>query len=463
MTPSSLRLGSSPWLAATTLTVAILLLHRGEPSLSAQQPPRPQQPPEISATITGEQAGAPPRLAIPDFVALSTDAETQDVAATVSRVLADDIAFEREFLLMPRDIVSTIPAITSLRNVTVDRWREVNADGVVLGTVQKSGNSVRVEVRLFNVRSGVSVFNHEYSGSAAAKRLLAHSVADDIHKEQRALRGVARTRITFSSDRDGERIANSVEERGVREIYIADYDGENQRRVTIQRSLNITSTWSPDGRSIAYTSYRRGPSHIFISNIFQGTIEEPTTSSTGQEFLPAWSPDGSRIAFTSTRDGNTEIYVMNRDGSNPKRITSNPGIDTTPTWSPSGTEIAFTSDRTGTPQIYIVGADGLGLRQLTHEAYADRATWSASNQIAYAARTGPGNDLKIMELGTGVVRQLTFGEGTNESPSFSANGRHLAFMSTRAGKYQIFTMAIDGKDLRQITRVGDNRQPDWSK
>jgi TolB protein len=110
-------------------------------------------------------------------------------------------------------------------------------------------------------------------------------------------------------------------------------------------------------------------------------------------------------------------------------------------------------------------ADGLNLSQLTSESYADRPTWSPApfNAIAYAARTGPGQDIKIMEMATRQVRQLTFGEGTNESPSFAPNGRHLAFSSTRAGKSQIFTIAQDGRDLRQITRLGNNYQPDWSK
>ena len=92
-------------------------------------------------------------------------------------------------------------------------------------------------------------------------------------------------------------------------------------------------------------------------------------------------------------------------------------------------------------------------------------TWSPApyNEIAYAARTGPGNDIKIRDLATGQVRQLTFGEGTNESPAFAPNGRHLAFMSTRSGKSQIFTIARDGRDLKQVTRTGNNYQPDWSK
>ncbi len=441
--------------------LAVALIAAGQ----AQQPATsPQQPSEVSTTISSDQAGSAPRFAVPDFIALSRDAETVEAAQTIGRVLWDDLNFEREFALIPKDVLVTIPPATSLVDIPFDRFREINADGVIIGTVQKTDLGVRVEVRLFN-RNRQSVFAREYSGSVANRRLYAHTIADELHQQQRALRGVARSKLTFNSDRDGERMAGTVENRGVKEIYIADYDGENQRRVTTQRSLNINSAWSPDARSIAYTSYRRGAPTIFISNIYQGTLEEPTRGAAGQAFLPAWSPDGTRIAFTSTRDGNSEIYVANRDGSNVRRITNSSAIDSTPTWSPTGTQIAFTSDRTGTPQIYIVGADGLGLRQLTHEPYADRPTWSPApyNEVAYTARTGPGNDIKIIELATGQVRQLTFGEGTNESPSFAANGRHLAFMSTRSGKSQIFTIARDGRDLRQITRSGNNYQPDWSR
>jgi TolB protein len=452
-------------LPAIAAAAVLLITTTGAQQQPPATPTQPQQPSEVSTTISSDLAGSAPRFAVPDFIALSKDAETVDAAQTIGRVLWDDLNFEREFSLIPRDVIATIPAATSFADVPFDRWREINADGVIIGTVLKTDLGVRVEVRLFNVRSHQTAFSREYSGSVANKRLYAHTISDEIHQQQRALRGVARSKLTFNSDRDGERLAGTIENRGVKEIYIADYDGENQRRVTTQRSLNINSTWSPDGRSIAYTSYRRGPPSIFVSNIYQGTLEEPTKNANGQAFLPAWSPDGTRIAFTSTRDGNAEIYVVNRDGSGVRRLTNSTSIDSTPTWSPTGTQIAFTSDRTGTPQIYIVGADGLGLRQLTHESYADRPTWSPApfNEIAYTARTGPGNDVKVIELATGQVRQLTFGEGTNESPSFSANGRHIAFMSTRSGKSQIFTISKDGRDLRQITRAGNNFQPDWSK
>lgn len=455
-----------------TLSTSILLLAGSTALLLAlpqqqgsqggqQQPPAQQQ--ELQLSITGSP-GALPHFAVPDFIALSPDAETAAAAKTIGQVLWDDLNFEREYDLVPRDTYASIPPARSMSDVPFDRWRELGVDGLVVGSVQKNGDALRVEVRLFRVAGRQSVFGKEYSGSAANPRMYAHTIADEIFQSQSQLRGVARTKLAFATDRDGLRVGGTVEERSVKEIYISDYDGANQRRVTTNRRLNITPAWSPDGRTIAYTSYSRGYPDIFLALIYQGTKEEPTKGQ-GQNFLPAWSPDGTRLAFTSTRDGNSEIYVMNRDGSGLRRLTNNPAIDVTPTWAPSGNQIAFVSDRSGTPQVYVVGVDGVGLQRITSESYCDRPTWSPApyNEIAYTSRTGPGFDIKIMDVATRQVRQLTFGEGSNESPAFAPNGRHLAFSSTRGGKRQIYTIARTGKDLRQITQAGNNEMPNWSK
>jgi len=437
-------------------------------ALLAQQPQTPpQQTPQTQTSVgiilTGE-GGAQIRIAVPDLLALSSDRETQEAAKTISEVLWDDLNYEREFYMIPRDTYRSIPVAGSIDAVPYDRWRELGADGVIIGTVQRAATGIRVEMRLYNVRARQQVYGREYTGSAANPRVYAHTMSDELHDSQRQLRGVARTKLAFVSDRNREAVVSTVEKREVKEVYIADYDGANPRRITINRSLNITPSWSPDGRSIAYTSYRTGIADILISNIYAGTMESPTKG-VGQNFLPVFSPDGTRIAFMSNRDGNNEIYVMNRDGSNVFRLTNNPAIDVTPTWSPNGTQIAFTSERTGTPQIYIVNVDGSGLRRISQESYADRATWSPPpyNEIAFTAKTGPGFDIKILSIATGETRQITFGEGSNESPAWAPNGRHLAFMSTRAGRSQIFTVDKDGRNLRQITKDGNNTTPHWSQ
>jgi TolB protein len=454
-----------------TLTLAALTV--GTVVAAVQNPPAPQgqtspaPPPQqrdIELTISPGQPGVPPNYAVPDLIALSSDAETQAAAKEIAQVLWDDLAFEREFYMIPRDRYGSIPPARTVDTVPFDRWRELGADGIVIGSVERAGTGLKIQVHLVSVRARQSAFAREYSGGAANPRVYAHTIADEIHKQQRGLDGVARTRLAFSSDRDREKVTGTVENRDVKEIYISDYDGANQRRITVNRALNIMPTWAPDGRAVAYTSYARGFPTIFVSLIYEGRRVEPATAGT-QNWLPTWSPDGTKIVFTSNRDGNPELYVMNRDGSGVRRLTNNPAIDTTPSYSPTGGQIAFTSDRSGGPAIYVMGADGLSPRRISTDSYCDRATWAPApyNELAFVCRTGPGYDIKVYEFATGTIRQITFGEGSNESPSYAPNGRHLAFTSTRAGKVEIFTIGRDGKGLRQITRAGNNYTPDWSR
>ncbi len=436
-------------------------------SLLSAQPPTPRQQSDINLII-GERIGTPPSFAVPDFLALSDEPETVAAAKTIAKVLWDDLAFEREFRLIPRDTYDTIAPARSLTDVPFNRWVELGADGVVIGTVEKiEENKFKVRVRLFNVRTLESAFGVEYTGSSKSSRFYGHQLSDEIHRHQRALKGVAQTKLAFASDRDIEPMTGLVPGRAVKELYITDYDGANPRRVTVGRSLNITPAWCAKGRAIAYTSYQRGYQDILVSFIYQGTLTSPaSTENNFHNWLPACSRDGTRIAFTSNRDGNPELYTMNSDGTDVRRITNHPAIDTSPTWSPTGNQIAFVSDRTGAPQIYVIGVDGTGLRRLTYESYCDRPTWSPEqyNEIAYSSRTGRGHDIKILALATNTVRQLTFGLGTNESPSYSPNGRHIAFMSTRSasGLKQIYTVARDGRGLRRVTNVGNNEMPSWS-
>ena len=439
--------------------------------VAQQQPPASQQPlsqPSRVELIIGDRIGARPTFAVPDCLALTRDDQTAAAAQTIAEVLWNDLEFEREFRMLARDTYGTIPPARSLDGLPLDRWRELGADGVVSCSVERLGDQrIRVTARLFNVRSQESAFGVEYTGSSGNVRLYAHQLSDEIHRHQRGLRGVARTKISFASDRDSESLLGLVADRRTKEVYFVDYDGANARRVTVSRSLNTTPVWSPNARAIAYTSWRRGYQDVFVSHIYEGRLETPAGGSRDvHNWLPAWSPDGTQLAFTSNRDGNPELYVMNADGTDVRRLTNHPDIDTTPTWSPQGRQIAFTSDRTGAPQIYVVDIDGTGLRRITFESYCDRPTWSPApyNEIAYSSRTSPvGHDIKVVDLATNEVRQLTFGLGTNESPSYSPNGRHVAFMSTRgSGNKQIWLIGRDGRGLRRLTSTGNNEMPSWS-
>jgi TolB protein len=456
-------------LTAVILAAAGAAVFAAQPP-SGQQPAQTQPPTEIRTIISGSFDG-PPKMAVPEFIPLGKEPEVVAAAKAIGDVLWDDLAFEKEFYMLPRDILRSVPRPATAEQVAIDRWKELGADGVVIGTVARGPEGIIVEARLIKVADGALSVGKRYSGSvrsvADGGRIYAHSFADEIHSTQRNLRGVARTKLAFSSDRDGARMKGPVGDRDISRIYQADYDGANQSVLTIARSLDIAPAWAPDMTEIAYTSYRSGYPDIILQSLkgARAPLMPARGSPENHNFLPAWSPDGTKIAFMSNRDGNAEIYVANRDGSGVRRITNHPNLDVTPTWSPTGNQLAFTSDRAGSPQVYIVNLDGTGLSRISTEGYCDRATWSPDplNEIAYTSRAGGGYEIRIFDFNTRTSRAITDGIGSNESPAFAPNGRHLAFVSDRTGRPQIYTIARDGTNLRQITKVGNNKFPDWSR
>ena len=466
MTTTSRRHSPGPGLIALAAVFAAGIVAAQQ---APQQPGVQKQPDEVTTRITRE-GNAPPHYAVPDFIALTPAAEA--TAKMLAQVLWDDLNFEREFDMIPRDVYKSIPVARTADRVPFSAWREVGADGVFFGTVEQKGNDIIVQVRLYNIRTQAQVFGQEYTIAARSARRIAHEIADTIHKDQRGVLGVARTRLTFVSDRVAQSILGTVEKRNAKEVWVVDYDGANELRITNSRDLNLNPSWSHDGKAIVYSAFRRGGApDLFLSFITTGVLQDLTKGQlarNGGASLPAISPDGKRIVFHATPDGAgaPDLFVMNIDGTGRRQLTRHPDSETTPTWSPSGNQIAFTSDRTGRAQIYIMNADGSGSaeRLPIPDAEADRATWAPSpfNEIAYSARNGPGYDIKVFDLATRATTQLTFSEGTNESPVYSPSGRHLAFSSTRSGLVQIFTIGRDGTGLRQVTRSGNNQTPDWS-
>jgi hypothetical protein len=220
-------------------------------------------------------SGAPPHYAVPDFIALTPGAAP--IAQMLAQVLWDDLAFEREFDMMPRDINKTVAVARTPDQIPFGAWRENGADAVFFGTVEQKGNDVLVEVRLFNVRSRTSVFAQQYTIASRSVRKISHEVADAIHQQQRGVRGVARTRLTFVSDRVRESLLGTVEKRNAKEVYVVDYDGANEQRITNSRDLNLNPSWSSDARGIAYSAYRRGAApEILVSLIYTGVLQNLT-------------------------------------------------------------------------------------------------------------------------------------------------------------------------------------------
>jgi len=171
----------------------------------------------------------------------------------------------------------------------------------------------------------------------------------------------------------GDKLAVVMSAEKSTEIYRVRTDGQGVRRLTNNRSVDISPAWSPDGRQIAFVSDRAGSPQIYVMDKDgDGSGARRLTFNGGYNTSPAWSPDGRWIAYQSRVGGNQfDIWLIDPEGSVNLPLVSHPRSDESPSWSPDSRKIAFSSTRYGTADIYVIDANGENLQRLTQSAGED--------------------------------------------------------------------------------------------
>jgi TolB protein len=412
---------------------------------------------DVVMTIT---SGMPAiSFALPKFVASSSSAQIQAASDEIHQVLSDDIKYTRIFQLVPKTYYSYVRPLDP-KNIFFKDWESIQANVLFVGDASEGqGGDLVFERYFYDVKSQRQILpGKRYQAKKTDVRYLAHRMADEIMKSY-GEKPIFTSKIAFVSNRDGND-----------ELYMMDYDGANATRLTFNKVVDYSPTWSPDAKKIAYTSYQNLVPGLYILNIYEGV--RTAVSIKGNNFSASWSPDGKKLAFSSTMDGNAEIYTAEATDDNIKRksfaikrLTFNPGIDTAPSWSPTGRELVFTSDRGGTPQIYVMDAEGSNVRRVSFggSTYLDSPAWSpAGDKIVFVARVESLFDLYVLNIRTNQIAKLTESNARNESPAWSPDGRHIIFTSDTKGGLQIFSIDADGQNFRQLTTKGQNKLADWS-
>lgn len=374
-----------------------------------------------------------------------------DVAAIVQR----DLESSGRFKAMLRNDMIATP--TAAAQVDAPAWKQMRNDYVVVGrVVSLAGNQLRIEADLVNVLTGQAVFSPNVTVAPPNLRNGAHRLADVIFQKITGIRGAFATRIAYVSV-DGKPPNQRYE------LYVADVDGANRQRVMSSPLPIMSPAWSPDGEYLAYVSFERRVSTVFVQHLRTGK-KVAVSARAGINGSPSYSPDGKKLVLTlSGSNGNLDIYLLDLGTQQLTRLTTDASIDTEGVFAPDGS-IYFTSDRAGSPQIYrIVPGSSERPKRITFSGgYNARPRVSPDGKkLAMLTMVDGSYRVAVQDLATGAMTVLSRGR-QEESPSFAPNGAMLIFAGRERGQGVLHTVSVDGQSSARLeTDAGEVREPVW--
>ncbi len=213
---------------------------------------------------------------------------------------------------------------------------------------------------------------------------------------------------------DARRVVYSELSEGWGRIVIHDLEtGERQPVGPTAELLNYAAAVSPDGALLAFTRSGDEGTEIYRYNLAQDCcLERLTVGRFSDNLSPTFSPDGRQIAYVSTRPGLPQIYVMAADGTGQELFApfdyGVTGSSNAPEWSPDGTRLAFHRDVQGSPQVFIMDARSRVVRQLTSAGRNSDPTWAPDERhLAFISNRTGRRQVWMIDIETGRVRQLT--------------------------------------------------------
>ena len=377
-------------------------------------------------------------------------------ATGVAEVVSSDLY--RSGLFAPLDEQDMVDRPVDSESIRFGTWRLLKVDYIVIGQVNDApnGNGFDIVYQLFDIHTQERLLSQITTVGFGDLRFGSHRVADAIYEKLTGVPGAFSTRIAYVS---ATGVGNDLNY----QLFVADADGFNPQPVVGSPEPLLSPNWSHDGQRLAYVSFEKGNSAIYVQSVATGA-RELVSSGKGINGAPAFSPDDRYLAMTLSYSGNPEIYIKDLTTGQKRQITNHWAIDTEPVWSPDGRTVYFTSDRGGRPQIYQVAASGGKATRVTRDGeYNARATISPDGgRIAVAQGRGNEYRIAILETETGRMRILTPGV-LDESPSFAPNGSMILYATRENSRGVLAAVSADG-NVRQrlVLTEGDVREPAWS-
>ena len=375
----------------------------------------------------------------------------------IADAIVHDLELSGWFRVIDRSSYIESPQKSGITLGTFDLkdWSTLGAEGLVKGGFSVQGDEITVELRLFDVYQGKERIAKRYTGGVRQFRRIAHKFVDEIINQFTGIPGVFNTQIAYVSNSGGR----------FKEIYLSHLDGSEKTQVTDNRTINLSPSWSANGRTILYSSFKDRGQTLYLRDLDSGKEVRFNPPGAGRYLGGKLSPDGQTVVATYESAGNTNLHLLDRNGGVIRRLTEDPGIEVSPAWSPDGKQVVFVSDRSGSPQIFVIDIQSGKTRRVTYSgSYNTSPEWSPKgDRIVYTGRVGSRFAIFTIAAEGGDPRKLTSEASDSEDPTWSPDGRFIAFSSNRAGKYHLYVMQASGENQRRLTGSGgDDTKPSWS-
>jgi TolB protein len=393
-------------------------------------------------------------LALPAFKNLTGAAREADFSSRAVEMMAGSLDFTGFFKIMDRSAFLFDPQKSgvSATEINFQNWTVIGAELLITGLFEQAGDSIQMELRLFDTFKARQVIGKRYSGQAAELRNMVLRFCSEVIYYLTGHKGIFNSRIAFVSTGSGRK-----------EIYTSEFDGYGPTRVTYNDAISLFPSWSSDGEYLAYTSYKGGKPDIYIRSL--NTKKESVIALNGINITPSWVPGRFELAATLSYGGSQEIYLLTGAGKVIKKLTNGRGTNVSPSFSPDGSKMAFVSDRAGGPQIYILDLATGGESRLTFEGkYNTQPAWSPrGDKIAYTSQIGGFQQVCVIGADGQNPMQLTRESASSESPSWSPDGTLLVFGTNREGPSRLYVMTAFGTEQRRLLLLnGEQSNPKWS-